>query len=539
MFSIFETKILIINLYVRKLRYLFFDLGDFTMALPWYRVHTVVLNDPGRLIAVHLMHTSLVAGWAGSMAIYELSLFYPFDPVLNPMWRQGMYVIPFMTRLGVKNSLLGWNIAGEKIDNFMLWSFEGVAAAHIFLSGLCFLAAIWHWVYWDLELFFKTGSNEPALDLPKIFGIHLILSGMLCLGFGAFHVTGLLGPGIWVSDAYGITGEIKAVAPSWGIDGFNPFNAGGVASHHIAAGTLGILAGIFHYTVRPPKRLYFALRMGNIETVLSSSIAAVFFAAFITSGTMWYGSATTPIELFGPTRYQWDSKYFQQEIEQRVEFYLANNLTELEAWSRIPDKLAFYDYVGNNPAKGGLFRVGAMNKGDGIAKSWLGHPIFHDKEGRELSVRRIPAFFETFPVILIDKDGVIRADIPFRRAESKYSIEQVGVSVDFYGGKLNGQSFVDAPIVKKFARKAQLGEVFEFDRTTLKSDGVFRSSLRGWYTYSHVNLALLFFLGHLWHGARTLFQDVFTGIGAGVTEQVEFGVYTKLGDPTTRKQGAV
>jgi hypothetical protein len=33
--------------------------------------------------------------------------------------------------------------------------------------------------------------------------------------------------------------------------------------------------------------------MGNIETVLSSSISAVFFAAFITSGTMWYGSATT------------------------------------------------------------------------------------------------------------------------------------------------------------------------------------------------------------------------------------------------------
>ena len=59
--------------------------------------------------------------------------------------------------------------------------------------------------------------------------------------------------------------------------------------------------------------------MGNIETVLSSSIAAVFFAAFVTSGTMWYGAAATPIELFGPTRYQWDSGYFQQEIERRVE----------------------------------------------------------------------------------------------------------------------------------------------------------------------------------------------------------------------------
>jgi photosystem II CP47 chlorophyll apoprotein len=32
------------------------------MGLPWYRVHTV-LNDPGRLLAVHIMHTALVAGW--------------------------------------------------------------------------------------------------------------------------------------------------------------------------------------------------------------------------------------------------------------------------------------------------------------------------------------------------------------------------------------------------------------------------------------------------------------------------------------------
>jgi photosystem II CP47 chlorophyll apoprotein len=120
--------------------------------------------------------------------------------------------------------------------------------------------------------------------------------------------------------------------------------------------------------------------------------------------------------------------YFQQEIERQVEASVSEGLSESQAWSRIPDKLAFYDYIGNNPAKG-LFRAGAMDKGDGIAEA-LGHPIFRDKEGRELTVRRMPAF-ETFPVILVDKDGIIRADIPFRRAESKYSIEQVGVSVDF------------------------------------------------------------------------------------------------------------
>ena len=82
------------------------------MGLPWYRVHTIVLNDPGRLISVHLMHTALVAGWAGSIAFYELAVFDPSDPVLNPIWRQGIFVLPFITRLGVTQSWGGWAISG-------------------------------------------------------------------------------------------------------------------------------------------------------------------------------------------------------------------------------------------------------------------------------------------------------------------------------------------------------------------------------------------------------------------------------------------
>ena len=509
------------------------------MGLPWYRVHTVVLNDPGRLIAVHLMHTALVAGWAGSMALYELAIFDSSDPILNPMWRQGMFVMPFMARLGVTQSWGGWSITGGPANNPGFWSFEGVAAAHIILSGLLFLAACWHWVYWDLELFRDPRTGEPALDLPKMFGIHLFLSGLLCFGFGAFHLSGLFGPGMWVSDPYGLTGSVQPVAPEWGPAGFNPFNAGGVVAHHIAAGVVGIIAGLFHLSVRPPERLYKALRMGNIETVLSSSIAAVFFAAFVVAGTMWYGSATTPIELFGPTRYQWDSSYFQQEIDRRVQEAVAEGKNATEAWSEIPEKLAFYDYVGNSPAKGGLFRAGPMNKGDGIAQAWLGHPLFKDSEGRELTVRRLPNFFETFPVILTDKDGVLRADIPFRRAESKNSFEQVGVTATFYGGALAGKTFDDPAQVKQFARKAQLGEPFVFDRETLNSDGVFRTSTRGWFTFGHAVFALLFFFGHLWHGSRTLFRDVFAGVEADLEEQVEWGLFQKVGDKSTRKKEAV
>ncbi|ASC69679.1 Photosystem II CP47 reaction center protein [Halomicronema hongdechloris C2206] len=510
------------------------------MGLPWYRVHTVVLNDPGRLISVHLMHTALVAGWAGSMALFELATYDPSDPVLNPMWRQGMFVLPFMARLGVTQSWGGWSVTGETAVDPGFWSFEGVAAAHIVLAGLLFLAACWHWVYWDLDLFQDPRTGEPALDLPKMFGIHLFLSGLLCFGFGAFHLTGLWGPGMWVSDPYGLTGHIQPVAPEWGAAGFNPFNPGGIVAHHIAAGIVGIIAGLFHLTVRPPQRLYKALRMGNIETVLSSSIAAVFFAAFVVAGTMWYGSTATPIELFGPTRYQWDSGYFQQEIERRVQAEVADGASLEEAYNAIPEKLAFYDYVGNSPSKGGLFRVGPMNQGDGLAQAWLGHPVFKDGEGRILSVRRIPNFFETFPVVLTDQDGVVRADIPFRRAESRYSFEQKGVTVSFYGGELGGQTFTDPAVVKRYARKTQLGEPFEFDRETLGSDGVFRTSPRGWFTYAHAVFALIFFFGHIWHGSRTLFRDVFAGIDPDLSpEQVEWGFFAKVGDVSTRKEETV
>ena len=509
------------------------------MGLPWYRVHTVLINDPGRLIATHLMHTALVAGWAGSMALYELAVFDPSDPVLNPMWRQGMFVLPFMARLGVTGSWGGWSVTGETGVDPGFWSFEGVAIAHIVLSGLLFLAAVWHWVYWDLELFTDPRTGEPALDLPKMFGIHLFLSGLLCFGFGAFHLTGLWGPGMWVSDAYGLTGHVQPVAPEWGPDGFNPFNPGGIVAHHIAAGIVGIIAGLFHLSVRPPERLYKALRMGNIETVLSSSIAAVFFAAFVVAGSMWYGSATSPVELFGPTRYQWDQGYYQQEIQRRVESSIANGATPSEAWLAIPEKLAFYDYVGNSPAKGGLFRTGAMDKGDGIAQGWLGHPVFKDKEGRELNVRRLPNFFETFPLTLTDADGVVRADIPFRRAESQLSVEQTGVTVSFLGGELDGQTFSDPLAVKRYARKAQGGQPFEFDTETLNSDGVFRTSTRGWFAFGHACFALLFFFGHIWHGARTLFRDVFAGIDPDLDpEQVEWGLFQKVGDKSTRTESA-
>ena len=249
------------------------DFARTPMGLTWFRVHAVVLNDPGRLIAVHLMHTGLIAGWAGSMAIYELAIFDPSDPIFNPMWRQGMFVLPFMSRLGVTTSWAGWAVDSAP----SAWSYEAVAVAHICLSGLLMFASMWHWVFWDLDCFRDRRTNAPAIDLPKLFGIHVALSAILCFGFGAFHCCSA--PGFWISDAYGITGGVRTVAPDWSISGFDPLNPAGVGSHHIAAGLVGLVAGVFHLCVRPSLGIYSTLRMGNIETVLASSIAVVSWAS--------------------------------------------------------------------------------------------------------------------------------------------------------------------------------------------------------------------------------------------------------------------
>ena len=79
----------------------------------------------------------------------------------------------------------------------------------------------------------------------------------------------------------------------------------------------------------PPQCLYKGLHMGNIETILSNSFTAVFFVAFVVAGTMWYGLATTLIELFGPTRYQRDQGYFHQEIYRRVSVGISENLKQM------------------------------------------------------------------------------------------------------------------------------------------------------------------------------------------------------------------
>ena len=149
------------------------------------------------------MHTGLVSGWAGVMTLYELIVIDPTDPVYNPLWRQGSYVLPFISRLGVTQSIYDWSLGLGKSNALPFnWVYESVALSHIPLAGLFTISSCWHWAYWDLDLFVSSLSGKLILDFNRLFGIHLILASLLCIGFGAFHLTGFDGPGFWTSDSF-------------------------------------------------------------------------------------------------------------------------------------------------------------------------------------------------------------------------------------------------------------------------------------------------------------------------------------------------
>uniref|UniRef100_A0A2C9W5U8 Uncharacterized protein n=1 Tax=Manihot esculenta TaxID=3983 RepID=A0A2C9W5U8_MANES len=45
------------------------------------------------------------------------------------------------------NQFVGWLEYHMNYNDLGISSYEGVAGAYIMFSDLCFLAAIWHWVY--------------------------------------------------------------------------------------------------------------------------------------------------------------------------------------------------------------------------------------------------------------------------------------------------------------------------------------------------------------------------------------------------------
>ena len=126
--------------------------------------------------------------------LYEVLIADRIDTVFNPVWKQGCYVIPTATRLGVVSFNYRQSIGINQVKN--TWTYEATITPHIILSGLLVLAAQWHWAYAELDIFISSSSGNLVIDLNRVFGIHLALASITCFTYGIAHLSGTLGPGI-------------------------------------------------------------------------------------------------------------------------------------------------------------------------------------------------------------------------------------------------------------------------------------------------------------------------------------------------------
>ena len=76
------------------------------------------------------------------MLLYELATLDLTDPVFNPLWRQGCFILPFVLQLGVKDSIFSWEVGTAFIDSIKsYWSLEIIYISHLILSGLLILSS--------------------------------------------------------------------------------------------------------------------------------------------------------------------------------------------------------------------------------------------------------------------------------------------------------------------------------------------------------------------------------------------------------------
>lgn len=204
-------------------------------------------------------------------------------------------------------------------------------------SGLCFLAPIWHWVYWGKIEWWTYSFFGFAQYLWNEF---VSLSALVLAHFINWIVWS------WNMGIRSLWTNGKGTSCKYSIGCVRFFlllfrdQIHSLSSY--CSRNLGHIGGSipFHLCVPPPQRLYKGLRMGG--QYWNHPFLCCLFSSSCWNYVVWLGNYP-PMEFFGPTRYQWDPGYFQQERYRRVRAGLAENQSVSYGIKWIPEKWAFYE----------------------------------------------------------------------------------------------------------------------------------------------------------------------------------------------------
>ncbi len=267
-------------------------------AIPWRAGNARLENLSGKLLGAHVAHAGLIVLWAGAITLFELAV---FDPA-QPMYEQGLIVLPNLARLGI-----GVGEGGQIVDTYPYFV---IGALHLISSAFLGLGGLFHALKGPEVLAEKSFFGyrwDDANKMTTILGIHLLLlgTGALLVVAKAMFFGGLYDPAIGQVRSI-VTPNFNFVTPiAYLLGAKGDFwlasvdRLEDVVGGHFYIGILCIIGGIWHISSQPfgwVKRIF----VWSGEAYLSYSIGALSLMAFVATLFVSVNTLVFPPEFFGP-----------------------------------------------------------------------------------------------------------------------------------------------------------------------------------------------------------------------------------------------
>ena len=275
----------------------------------WWSGNARFIKLSGKLLGAHVVHTSLMLFWAGSMTLFEISHII-YD---KPCYEQGLILIPHLATLAFDVGPSG-EITGS-FDYFV------IAVLHLISAGVLAIGGIYHSVIGPGRLeesnygLVYGYSWQDRSRITSILGAHLCTLGIASL---LLFVKGVYLRGLYDTWAAG-GGDVRLI--KYTNIGWNPLalarylvrapfgsegwiisinNLEDLIGGHYWIGIYFFAGSIWHVQTRPFRFIERGYTWSS-EAYLSYSLSALAICGFIAAIYSWYNNTAYPSELYGPT----------------------------------------------------------------------------------------------------------------------------------------------------------------------------------------------------------------------------------------------
>ncbi|MEM6452932.1 MAG: chlorophyll a/b binding light-harvesting protein [Cyanobacteria bacterium P01_D01_bin.105] len=265
-----------------------------------------LINLSGQLLGAHIAHAGLIMFWAGSITISQA---LNYDPTF-PFDEQGLSLVGNLARLG----FVELNGSGQLVTVYPAFV---IGMLHLVASAVLGAGGLFHVFGGPKRLADAEGRakkfhyewNDPN-KLTFILGHHLLFLGVAALAFvakatrwgGIFDPTvgqvRLIEPNLNPADIFGY---LVGLTPNgwnvWGMASVN--NLEDIIGGHAWLGAMLILGGVFHIVVNA--KIIVPIRL-NADAILSYSLGALSFMAFVSWAFVTHNTLAFPSELYGTSQ---------------------------------------------------------------------------------------------------------------------------------------------------------------------------------------------------------------------------------------------